>query len=76
MILFECHICDDMYKYLNSFFFVFIPDHFFASRLPIYYEGESTAQTFTDILRKELAIHAKELKSANAMIDGDLVRRM
>ncbi|KAL1200924.1 hypothetical protein V5N11_031623 [Cardamine amara subsp. amara] len=45
----------------------------FNFRLPIYSEGESTAQTFTDILRKELAIHEKELKSAIAMVDGDLV---
>ncbi|XP_010425646.1 PREDICTED: protein odr-4 homolog [Camelina sativa] len=45
----------------------------FNFRLPIYREGESTAQSFTDILRRELAIHAKELKSANAMVDGDLV---
>ncbi|BAB02183.1 unnamed protein product [Arabidopsis thaliana] len=41
-------------------------------RLPIYGEGGSSAQTFTDTIRKELAIHAKELNSANAMIDGDL----
>ncbi|EOA23910.1 hypothetical protein CARUB_v10017124mg [Capsella rubella] len=45
----------------------------FNIRVPIYREGESNAQTFTDILRRELAIHAKELKSANAMVDGDLV---
>jgi hypothetical protein len=47
----------------------------FSFRLPIYGEGGSSAQTFTDTIRKELAIHAKELNSANAMIDGDLVRR-
>ncbi|KAL0737729.1 hypothetical protein Bca4012_013939 [Brassica carinata] len=41
-------------------------------RLPIYSKGESTRQTFTEILRQELAVHAKELKSANALIDGDL----
>ncbi|KAG2316355.1 hypothetical protein Bca52824_019477 [Brassica carinata] len=41
--------------------------------VPIYSKGESTTQTFTEILRQELAIHAKELKSAIAMIDGDLV---
>ncbi|RID59947.1 hypothetical protein BRARA_F03137 [Brassica rapa] len=45
----------------------------FNFRLPIYSKGESTRQTFTEILRQELAVHAKELKSANAMIDGDLV---
>ncbi|KAG7563920.1 ODR-4-like [Arabidopsis suecica] len=45
----------------------------FNFRLPIYGEGGSSAQTFTDTLRKELAVHAKELNSANAMIDGDLV---
>ncbi|ESQ32638.1 hypothetical protein EUTSA_v10004086mg [Eutrema salsugineum] len=45
----------------------------FNFRLPIYCGGASTSQTFTEILRQELAVHAKELKSANAMIDGDLV---
>lgn len=45
----------------------------FNFRLPIYSKGESTRQTFTEILRQELEVHAKELKSANAMIDGDLV---
>lgn len=45
----------------------------FNFRLPIYSKGESTRQTLTEILRQELAVHAKELKSANAMIDGDLV---
>ncbi|VVB04368.1 unnamed protein product [Arabis nemorensis] len=45
----------------------------FNFRLPIYRGGESTRQTFTEILRQEVAVHAKELKSANAMIDGDLV---
>lgn len=44
------------------------------SRLPIYSGGKATARTFTEILRQEVEIHAKELKSANAMIDGDLVR--
>ncbi|CAH8388793.1 unnamed protein product [Eruca vesicaria subsp. sativa] len=45
----------------------------FDFRLPIYSKGESTRQTFTEILRQELSVHAKELESANAMIDGDLV---
>lgn len=63
-----------LYLFLNlsvGFFFF----TFFAGRLPIYSKGESSRQTFTEILRQELAVHEKELKSANAMIDGYLVRR-
>uniref|UniRef100_A0A1J3K7B4 Protein odr-4-like protein n=1 Tax=Noccaea caerulescens TaxID=107243 RepID=A0A1J3K7B4_NOCCA len=45
----------------------------FNFRLPIYSGGKSAARTFTEILRQELVIHAEELESANAMIDGDLV---
>ncbi|CAA7051957.1 unnamed protein product [Microthlaspi erraticum] len=45
----------------------------FNFRLPIYSGGKSAARTFSEILRQELVIHAEELESANAMIDGDLV---
>ncbi|CAN8266042.1 unnamed protein product [Cochlearia groenlandica] len=45
----------------------------FNFRLPIYCRGVSNSQTFTEILRQELAVHAKELESSVAMIDGDLV---
>lgn len=47
----------------------------FNFRLPIYSKGDTSRQTFTEMLRQELAVHEKELKSANAMIDGYLVRR-
>ena len=68
------YIYSFLYLFLNlsvGFFFF----TFFAGRLPIYSKGESSRQTFTEILRQELAVHEKELKSANAMIDGYLVRR-
>ncbi|XP_010553851.1 PREDICTED: protein odr-4 homolog [Tarenaya hassleriana] len=45
----------------------------FNLRFPICSVGESAAQTFTDILRQQLANHAKDLRSANALIDGNLV---
>ncbi|XP_010528644.1 PREDICTED: protein odr-4 homolog isoform X1 [Tarenaya hassleriana] len=46
----------------------------FNLRSPICFGGESAAQTFTDILRQQLANHAKDLRRANALVDGDMVQ--
>ncbi|EXC01166.1 Protein odr-4-like protein [Morus notabilis] len=44
----------------------------FDLRLPIY-KNASNVRTLTDVLRHVISIHAKELKSAKAVIDGNLV---
>ncbi|KAF5740121.1 protein odr-4 isoform X1 [Tripterygium wilfordii] len=45
--------------------------HNFNLRLPIHHE--SANQKFVDILRHGISVHWKDLKGANAMIDGNLV---
>ncbi|XP_052190084.1 uncharacterized protein LOC127799886 [Diospyros lotus] len=45
----------------------------FDLRLPICCEDVSSARKFADILRQGISSHAKELKDAKAIIDGDLV---
>ncbi|KAH9602564.1 hypothetical protein KSS87_001042 [Heliosperma pusillum] len=42
-------------------------------RLPVFSEDFSGARTVNDILRDGISIHAKELKDAIAIVDGDLV---
>ncbi|XP_074320468.1 uncharacterized protein LOC141657211 [Silene latifolia] len=42
-------------------------------RLPVFSEDFSGTRTVNDILRDTISIHAKELKDAIAMVDGDLV---
>ncbi|GMN40202.1 hypothetical protein TIFTF001_009426 [Ficus carica] len=44
----------------------------FDLRLPIY-KNSSNVRTFTDALRHAISVHAKELNSAKAIIDGNLV---
>lgn len=44
-------------------------------RLPICQESESNTQTLSDVLRQGIFHHAKELKDARAVIDGNLVRQ-
>ncbi|KAI3978625.1 hypothetical protein MKX01_015800 [Papaver californicum] len=45
----------------------------FDIRLPIYRENLSKANTLSDILHNGISRHAKELKSAKAILDGNLV---
>ncbi|KAK9689617.1 hypothetical protein RND81_09G071500 [Saponaria officinalis] len=45
----------------------------FDIRLPVFSEKNSDVNTLNDILRDGISIHAKELNSAIAMVDGDLV---
>ncbi|XP_026433048.1 protein odr-4 homolog isoform X1 [Papaver somniferum] len=45
----------------------------FDIRLPIYRENLSKANTLSDILHNGISRHAKDLKSAKAIIDGNLV---
>lgn len=45
----------------------------FDIRLPILNGGASNYQTLSEILRQGIAIHAKELRGARAVIDGKLV---
>ncbi|OVA10052.1 Amidase [Macleaya cordata] len=45
----------------------------FDIRLPIYRENVSKANTLCEILQNGISRHAKELKSAKAIIDGNLV---
>uniref|UniRef100_A0A2N9F685 Protein odr-4 homolog n=1 Tax=Fagus sylvatica TaxID=28930 RepID=A0A2N9F685_FAGSY len=45
----------------------------FNLRLPICHESASNVQTLSDSLRQGIYHHAKELKDARAVIDGDLV---
>ncbi|CAK7347308.1 unnamed protein product [Dovyalis caffra] len=45
----------------------------FELRLPICHESASNAQTLSSILRHGISLHAKELRDAKAMIDGNLV---
>ncbi|XP_057974867.1 uncharacterized protein LOC131162428 isoform X2 [Malania oleifera] len=47
--------------------------YYFDLRLPIFLEGASHLKTLTDIIRYGISIHARELKSAKAMINGNLV---
>lgn len=42
-------------------------------RLPITHESASNSQTLSSILRHAISVHAKELRDAKAMIDGNLV---
>ena len=44
-------------------------------RLPICQESSSNIQTLSDVLRQGISHHAKELKDARAVIDGNLVRQ-
>ena len=43
-------------------------------RLPICNQSASNVRKLADILRQGISNHAKELKDAKAMIDGNLVR--
>ncbi|XP_041017267.1 protein odr-4 homolog isoform X4 [Juglans microcarpa x Juglans regia] len=45
----------------------------FNLRLPICHESASNVQTLSDVLRQGISHHAKELKDAKAIIDGNLV---
>ncbi|GAB4852481.1 hypothetical protein Ancab_016695 [Ancistrocladus abbreviatus] len=45
----------------------------FDMRLPIYDENVMNTETLNDVLRNAISIHAKELKGAKAIIDGNLV---
>ncbi|GMH13660.1 hypothetical protein Nepgr_015501 [Nepenthes gracilis] len=45
----------------------------FDMRLPIYQENMSSIRTLNDILQNEISIHAKELKGAKGLVDGNLV---
>ncbi|XP_028777706.1 protein odr-4 homolog [Neltuma alba] len=45
----------------------------FNLRLPIFHENASKFHTVSDVLRHAISIHAKELKGAEALIDGKLV---
>ncbi|PRQ20901.1 hypothetical protein RchiOBHm_Chr7g0233191 [Rosa chinensis] len=45
----------------------------FDIRLPISHKNSSNVQTMSEALRHEISIHAKYLKSAKAMLDGNLV---
>ncbi|TKY74482.1 odr-4-like protein [Spatholobus suberectus] len=47
--------------------------HNFNLRLPILRDGASKFQTMSDVLRRVISIHAKELAAAKALIDGKLV---
>lgn len=45
----------------------------FDLRLPICLEGVSNVRTVTDLLRSAISVHARELKGAKAIVDGNLV---
>ncbi|KAL6955324.1 hypothetical protein U1Q18_042877 [Sarracenia purpurea var. burkii] len=45
----------------------------FDLRLPIYHQSASNVRKLADILHQGISSHAKELKDAKAMIDGNLV---
>ncbi|XP_062029685.1 uncharacterized protein LOC133745603 isoform X2 [Rosa rugosa] len=45
----------------------------FDIRLPISHKNSSNVQTMSEALRHEISVHAKYLKSAKAMLDGNLV---
>lgn len=45
----------------------------FNLRWPIHQESASKVQTLSDVLRQGISHHAKELKDAKAVIDGNLV---
>ncbi|XVF39693.1 hypothetical protein PTKIN_Ptkin01aG0053300 [Pterospermum kingtungense] len=45
----------------------------FDLRLPIYEEKGSKSQTLSNVLHNGISVYAKELRSAKAMIDGNLV---
>nr|XP_011464765.1 PREDICTED: protein odr-4 homolog isoform X2 [Fragaria vesca subsp. vesca] len=45
----------------------------FDIRLPISHSNSSNVQTMSEALRHEISVHAKYLKSAKAMVDGNLV---
>ncbi|XP_034200511.1 protein odr-4 homolog isoform X2 [Prunus dulcis] len=42
-------------------------------RLPIFHKNLSNVQTFSEALHQGISVHAKDLKSAKAMYDGNLV---
>ncbi|KAF8411316.1 hypothetical protein HHK36_003863 [Tetracentron sinense] len=42
-------------------------------RLPIYHESASNVSTLKDVLRNGILCHAKEMKGAKAIVDGNLV---
>ncbi|GAY48105.1 hypothetical protein CUMW_109280 [Citrus unshiu] len=42
-------------------------------RLPIRLVGASNTQTFSDILRQGISVHANELRGAKAVVDGNFV---
>jgi hypothetical protein len=44
-------------------------------RWPIFHESASKVRTLSDVLRQGISHHAKELKDAKAVIDGNLVRQ-
>ncbi|VVA20238.1 PREDICTED: odr-4 [Prunus dulcis] len=45
----------------------------FDIRLPIFHKNLSNVQTFSEALHQGISVHAKDLKSAKAMYDGNLV---
>ncbi|XP_062165360.1 uncharacterized protein LOC133871913 isoform X2 [Alnus glutinosa] len=45
----------------------------FNLRWPIFHESASKVRTLSDVLRQGISHHAKELKDAKAVIDGNLV---
>ncbi|OAY51094.1 protein odr-4 homolog isoform X2 [Manihot esculenta] len=45
----------------------------FKLSLPVFHENASNASTLSEILHHGISVHAKELRSANALIDGNLV---
>ncbi|XP_048439652.1 protein odr-4 homolog isoform X3 [Pyrus x bretschneideri] len=44
----------------------------FDIRLPIFHKNSSNLQTFSEALRHGISVHAKDLRSAKAMFDGNL----
>ncbi|XP_057434874.1 uncharacterized protein LOC130727687 [Lotus japonicus] len=47
--------------------------HNFDLRVPIFRDSAAKYQTFSDVLRHAISVHAKELTGAKALIDGKLV---
>ncbi|KAJ8772368.1 hypothetical protein K2173_027545 [Erythroxylum novogranatense] len=45
----------------------------YFSRLPIFHDNASDVPSFSAILRHGISVHAKELRGAKAIIDGNLV---
>ncbi|MED6144844.1 hypothetical protein PIB30_019276 [Stylosanthes scabra] len=45
----------------------------FTLRLPIFHDNASKLHSLSDVLRHAISLHAKELKGAQALIDGKLV---